>query len=132
MKTVIQIRLLLFAWAISGIANAVEYQAFAPVLNVEPIIETRYEPVTRRVCTEPDDSVREFTELAATIGEDIRHQARLWQQQRRCRNVTEQHAREHITGYRVTYSYGGEIETTRMSYDPGKQMPVNVSLSPVP
>ena len=131
MKTITRVQLLLLAWCMSGFANAVEYQAFAPVLNVEPIIETRYEPVTRRVCTEPDDSVREFNELAATIGEDIRHQARLWQQQRRCRNVTEQHAREHIAGYRVTYSYGGEIETTRMSYDPGKQMPVNVSLSPL-
>ena len=131
MKTGRQIQILLFASAISGFANAVEFQAYAPVLNVEPVIETRYEPVTRRVCTEADDSVREFNELAATIGEDIRHQARLWQQQRRCRNVTEQHAREHIAGYRVTYSYGGEIETTRMSYDPGKQMPVNVSLSPL-
>ena len=131
MKTITRVQLLLLAWCMSGFANAVEYQAFAPVLNVEPIIETRYEPVTRRVCTEPDDSVREFNELAATIGEDIRHQARLWQQQRRCRNVAEQHAREHIAGYRVTYSYGGEIETTRMSYDPGKQMPVNVSLSPL-
>lgn len=131
MNTGMKIRILFFACFMSGSANAVEYQAFAPVLNVEPIIETRYEPVTRRVCTEPDGSAREFNEIAATIGEDIRHQAGLWQQQRRCRNVAEQHAREHIAGYRVTYSYGGEIETTRMSYDPGKQMPVNVSLSPL-
>ena len=122
---------LLFAWMISGVAYAVEYQAFAPVLKVEPVIETRYEPVTRRVCTEPDNSAREFNEVAATIGEDIRSQVRLWQQQTRCRNVTEQHAREHISGYRVTYRYGGETETIRMSYDPGEQMPVNVSLSPM-
>ena len=130
MKIKIQ-RILLLALLISGTAHAVEYQAFAPVLSVEPIIETRYEPVTRRVCTEPDNSAREFNEVAATIGEDIRSQVRLWQQLTRCRNVTEQHAREHIAGYRVTYSYGGERETTRMSYDPGKQMPVNVSLSPM-
>ena len=130
MKIKIQ-RILLLAWLMSGAANAVEYQAFAPVLKVEPIIETRYEPMTRRVCTEPDNSARKFNEVAATIGEDIRSQARLWQQQTRCRNVTEQHAREHIAGYRVTYSYGGEVETTRMSYDPGEQMPVNVSLSPM-
>ena len=130
MKIKIQ-RILLLALLISGTAHAVEYQAFAPVLSVEPIIETRYEPVTRRVCTEPDNSAREFNEVAATIGEDIRSQVRLWQQLTRCKNVTEQHAREHIAGYRVTYSYGGERETTRMSYDPGKQMPVNVSLSPM-
>ena len=131
MKMNTGMQILLFAWLMSGAANAVEYQAFAPVLSVEPIIETRYEPVTRRVCTEPDNSVRAFNEVAVTIGEDIRSQVRLWQQLTRCRNVTEQHAREHITGYRVTYRYGGETETTRMSYDPGKQMPVNVSLSPI-
>jgi hypothetical protein len=127
----IWVPLLLLLWCVSSSANAVEYQACAPVLNVEPIVETRYEPVTRRVCTEPDNSAREFNEVAATIGEDIRSQVRLWQQQTHCRNVTEQHAREHIAGYRVTYRYGGETETTRMSYDPGKQMPVNVSLSPM-
>ena len=126
-----KIRILFLTCCLCGAANAVEYQAFAPVLSVEPIIETRYEPVTRRVCTEPDNSVREFNEVAATIGEDVRSQVRLWQLQTRCRNVTEQRAREHIAGYRVTYSYGGETETTRMSYDPGKHMPVNVSLSPM-
>jgi len=115
----------------SGIANAVEYQDSASVLSVEPIIETRHEPVTHRVCTEADNSARGFNEVAATIGEDIRGQSRLWHEQRRCRNVTEQRATEHISGYRVTYRYGGETQTTRMSYDPGEQMPVNVSLSPM-
>ena len=123
--------MLLLSCAICGLANAVEFQAFAPVLNVEPVIETRYEPVMRRVCTEPDESARELNEIAATIGEDIRQQSRLWQQQHRCRNVTEQRASEHIIGYRVTYRYGGEMKTTRLSYDPGEQMPVNVSLSPM-
>jgi len=131
MKTITQIKVLLFVWCISGFANAVDYQATAQVLKVEPIIETRNEPVTRRVCTEPDDTAREFNEVAATIGEDIRHQARQWKQHFRCRPVVEQHAREHITGYRVTYRYGGEIETTRLSYDPGERMPVKVSLSPM-
>ncbi len=32
------------------------------MLNVEPIIETRYEPVTRRVCTDPDAAARELWE----------------------------------------------------------------------
>ncbi|UCC56942.1 MAG: hypothetical protein JSU75_04155 [Gammaproteobacteria bacterium] len=131
MKTITQAEVLLLVWVISGLANAVEYQAYAPVLNVEPIVETRYEPVTRRVCTEPDATEREFNEIASTIGEDIRRQARLWQQQRRCRNVTEQRAREHITGYRVTYRYGGETDTARLPYDPGERMPVNVNLSPL-
>jgi uncharacterized protein YcfJ len=131
MKTGIQNWILLLAWAMSGLANAVEFQAYAPVLNVEPVFETRYEPVTRRVCTEPDGSTRKFNEVAATIGEDIRHQTRQWQQQHRCRNVTEQRALEQVTGYRVTYRYGEETATTRMSYDPGERVPVNVSLSPM-
>ena len=131
MKAGIQKLILLIIWTISNSADAMEFQAFASVLHVEPVIETRYEPVTRRVCTEPDESAREFNEVAATIGEDIRRQTRLWQRQQRCRNVTEQRASEHITGYRVTYRYGGERQTTRLSYDPGKRVPVNVSLSPM-
>ena len=131
MKTLTQIHILLLAWSMSGLAYAVEFQAFAPVLRVEPVMETRYEPVTRRVCTEPDNSARKFNEVAATIGEDIRGQARLWQQQHSCRNVTEQRASKHVTGYRVTYRYGEETATTRMSYDPGERVPVSVSLSPV-
>ena len=123
--------ILLLTGLMGDLANAVEYQAFAPVLKVEPIIETRYEPVTRELCTEPDDSVREFNTVAASIGEDIRRQVRLWQQQHSCRNVTEKRARETIVGYRVTYRYGGETATTRLSYDPGERMPVNVSLSPM-
>jgi uncharacterized protein YcfJ len=30
----------------------------------------------------------------------------------------------------VTYRYGEETRTTRLSYDPGERMPVTVSLSP--
>ena len=131
MKTITQLQILLFAWMMSGFANAMEFQAYAPVLSVQPVMETRYQPVTRRVCTEPDASAREFSQVAATIGEDIRRQAQQWQQQHRCRNVTEQRASEHVSGYRVTYRYGGETQTPRMSYDPGERMPVNVSLSPM-
>jgi uncharacterized protein YcfJ len=123
--------ILLLAWLTSGLAQAVEYQAFAPVLKVEPIIETHYEPVTRKVCTEPDESAREFSAVAATIGEDVRRQTVLWQQQHSCKTVTEKRARERVVAYRVTYRYGAETETTRLSYDPGERMAVNVSLSPM-
>jgi uncharacterized protein YcfJ len=131
MKTITKIQFLLLVWAMGGVTHAVDYQAYAPVVNVEPVIETRYEPVSRQVCTEPDAAAREFNEVAATIGEDIRRQARLWQQQKRCKTVTEQRAREDITGYRVTYKYGGRTDTTRLSYDPGERMPVNVNLVPM-
>lgn len=132
MKTGMRLRLTLLAWVISGFANAAEYEAFASVLGVVPVIETRYEQVTRRECTEPVETERQFNQVAASIAEDIRRQTRLWRQQYRCTNVTEQRAREHISGYRVTYRYGGETDTTHLSYHPGKQIPVNVNLSPVP
>ncbi|MGB5178049.1 MAG: hypothetical protein WBP44_04885 [Gammaproteobacteria bacterium] len=125
------LQILLLTMLTSGPAYAVQYQAYAPVLRVEPIIETRYEPVSREVCTEPADSAREFNAVAASIGEDIRRQQRLWQQLHSCKTITEKRARENIAGYRVTYRYGGETVTTRMSYDPGERMPVTVSLSPM-
>jgi uncharacterized protein YcfJ len=123
--------LALLAVSLCAMASAEQFQTFAPVIGVDPVYETRYEPVQREVCTEPDASLRSFEEIAPSIGEDIRRQARLWQQQRHCRTVTEQRPREHVTGYRVTYRYNGETETTLLSYDPGRQMRVNVSLSPV-
>lgn len=119
------------AWSLAGLAGAEQYQALAPVLDVTPVYETRYEPVSREVCTEPEAGVRAFGDVAPTIGEDIRRQIRLWRQQQRCSIVTEQHPREYLTGYRVTYLYGGETETTVLPYDPGEQLRVNVSLSPV-
>lgn len=127
----VSILLLLIAMAVSSAVNAVEYRAYAPVLNVQPIIETRYEPVSREVCSEPAASVRIFDEPAPTIGKDIRREAQRWQQEIRCRSVTEREAHERVTGYRVTYRYGKETVTTRLSYDPGERMPVHVNLSPL-
>jgi uncharacterized protein YcfJ len=50
---------------------------------------------------------------------------------RRCRTVTERHTEERIDGYDVTYRYGGETYRTRLPYDPGRKLRVNVSVSPV-
>jgi uncharacterized protein YcfJ len=36
----------------------------------------------------------------------------------------------HVTGYRVTYSYDGRRFTTRLPYDPGNQLRVNVAVTP--
>ncbi|MGB5200246.1 MAG: hypothetical protein WBN68_17830 [Sedimenticolaceae bacterium] len=131
MTTTTSTCVLFLAWSLGGLASAEQYQTLAPVLDVSPVYETRYEPVPREVCTEPDARVREFDEIAPTIGEDVRRQTRLWQRLRRCRMVTEQRAREHLAGYRVTYRYGGGTKTTVLSYDPGEQLQVNVSLSPM-
>jgi hypothetical protein len=132
MSARLQIQLLLLGWAVNGVVNAVEYQDFAPVLDVEPVTEIHYEPVTHRVCTEPDESLRDFNEIADNIGGDIRRQAHLWEQQQHCKTVTEQLARQRVSRYRVTYRYGGETNTIHLSYDPGERMPVKVKLSPIP
>ncbi len=49
----------------------------------------------------------------------------------RCDVRYETHEEERIDGYRVTYEYNGRVQTTRMPYDPGKQIKVRVSVSPV-
>ena len=115
-----------------GSAGAGEYRVDAPVVNVKPLYETRYEAVTRQVCSEPDPARREFPELASTIGEDIRRQQQLWQERRTCRHVTEHLPRKRLTAYRVTYRYRGHTATTRLDHDPGASIPVRVSLSPLP
>jgi uncharacterized protein YcfJ len=108
------------------------YLSDVPVVNVEPIKETLHESVSRTVCTDPDDSAREFRGPAATMGADIRGQNRLWKRLRRCRTVTERRPRQRVVAYRVTYRYGGRTATTRLPYDPGERMRVDVRLSPLP
>jgi len=132
MKRKMQPLLLLCVWGTTGSALAGAFQTYATVVNVQPIVETVYEPVTRRVCTDPVGASREFTELSASIGEDIRRQNRLWQTQRSCTSITESQPREQVTAYRVTYRYRGYTSTTQLSYHPGDRMPVNISLSPLP
>ncbi len=47
----------------------------------------------------------------------------------RCHTVSE--AREEIRGYNVTYRYNGRDYTTRMPYDPGRTIQVDVGVRPV-
>ncbi len=131
MKSTTSTCVVCLAWSLAGHVSAEQYQALAPVLDVTPVYETRYVPVSREVCTEPEAGVRAFGDIAPTIGEDVRRQIRLWRQHQRCSTVTERHPREYLSGYRVTYRYGGETETTVLPYDPGEHLRVNVSLSPV-
>ena len=131
MRNAMQLLVLAGAWGVMHEASAA-FRSYATVVDVQPIVETRYEPVTRTVCSEPDAATREFTPVATTIGEDIRGQTRLWQTHRTCRTLTENEPRERVTAYRVTYRYRGHTATTQLSYDPGQRLPVNVSLSPLP
>jgi uncharacterized protein YcfJ len=131
MKRGMQTLVLVCAWGAASGAGAA-FRSYATVLDVQPIVETYYEPVTRTVCSEPDAAAREFTQVASTIGEDIRGQIRLWQAHRSCKTITQSQPRERVTAYRVTYRYRGYTATTQLSYDPGDRLPVIVSLSPLP
>lgn len=49
----------------------------------------------------------------------------------RCRTINERHTEERLDGYRVTYTYAGRTYHTRMAHDPGKRIPLRVSVSPI-
>jgi uncharacterized protein YcfJ len=132
MQRILQTLVLLSVWGMTGAAPAGAFRSYATVLDVQPIVETYYEPVTREVCADPDPASRELTSLSPTIGEDIRRQLRLWQAQRSCSTITQRQARERVIAYRVTYRYRGYTSTTQLPYHPGDRLPVNVSLSPLP
>jgi len=48
----------------------------------------------------------------------------------RCSVRDEYHDEERIDGYRVQYSYEGQVYTTRMDHHPGERIPVNVKVTP--
>ena len=72
MQRILQTLVLVWVLGSAGAVSAAAFRSYATVLEVQPIVETYYEPVTREVCAAPDAAAREFTALAASIGEDIR------------------------------------------------------------
>lgn len=49
----------------------------------------------------------------------------------RCTTYDDYHYEQRVEGYDVAYKYHGRIYHTRMPYDPGQRIPVNVAVSPV-
>lgn len=49
----------------------------------------------------------------------------------RCADVVDQFTEQRIVGYNVAYEWQGAIYTTRMSHDPGDQVRLRVTVSPV-
>jgi uncharacterized protein YcfJ len=109
-------------------ADSTAFYDYAPVVDVDPIMEQRYETVSRRVC---DQYAPAVAAIAATIGTDVRLQDARWKGGRECRQVEEPGYRNRIAGYRVTYRYGGQKLVRRLSYDPGERVRVKVGLSPL-
>jgi uncharacterized protein YcfJ len=51
--------------------------------------------------------------------------------QTRCQTIRSTYTEQRIDGYDVTYRYQGRLYSTRMPYDPGARLPVNVHIEPV-
>ena len=50
--------------------------------------------------------------------------------QRQCTTVSDYQVQQQLEGYDVTYNYAGQIYRTRLGYDPGPQLLVNVNVGP--
>lgn len=50
--------------------------------------------------------------------------------EQRCRVVPNSHVEDRVIGYDVTYRYGGRSYTTRLPYDPGDHIAVDVDVQP--
>ena len=50
--------------------------------------------------------------------------------EQRCRTVQERRTEERLDGYDVSYRYGGQLYHTRLPYDPGRRLRVQVSVTP--
>lgn len=74
------------------------------------------------------------TIIGAAVGQDVARNSRSRPQTRyedHCRIITEYHEEEQVAGYWVTMRYRGETFTRRMDEEPGKFVPVRVSLRPL-
>ncbi|MFT6914900.1 MAG: hypothetical protein ACJAWL_001199 [Motiliproteus sp.] len=75
--------------------------------------------------------------LGAAIGGDIgasnraRQTPARYRSEERCSTEYETRWQQTITGYNVTYKYQGETYRTRMDYDPGDKIRVQVQVRPV-
>jgi uncharacterized protein YcfJ len=50
--------------------------------------------------------------------------------EKRCRTVQERRTEQRLDGYDVSYRYGGQLYHTRLPYDPGRRLRVQVSVTP--
>lgn len=71
--------------------------------------------------------------LGGSIGRDLGYQPRTTSRYNRgeeCQMVQTYHQEQRVDGYQVSYRYQGQTYTSRMDYDPGRRLPVEVSVRP--
>lgn len=78
------------------------------------------------------------TAVGAVVGAGMGSQAGRYQgtvqqvsYEQRCNTVTSYRTEQRVDGYDVTYSYNGRLYNTRLPYDPGRRIAVNVDVQPV-
>ncbi len=75
--------------------------------------------------------------LGGSIGADVSRRARYedgrvsYRTQEVCDVVRDVREEQRVSGYRVSYEYGGEVYTTRMATHPGETIRVRVHVTPV-
>ncbi len=72
--------------------------------------------------------------LGGSMGNDYNNHTKRYRNDysagEQCRVTNRYHEQERLDGYRVTYKYNGKTYTTRMEHDPGRRIPVEVSVMP--
>lgn len=72
--------------------------------------------------------------LGASVGHDMGRQPprrSYTTSERRCEQVDNYREHEEVVGYRVKYKYNGKVFWTRADRDPGKYIPLQISVVPV-
>lgn len=127
-QRILALLLPLTVWPVSLPPAAADgYRDYASVVKVEPIVSGEYRTQMLRVC---QPAAQSEPAVAASIGAELRQQARRWAQDPQCRMLPKRRYQQRIDGYWVTYAYGGATQVRRMPRDPGKKLPVEVLLSP--
>ena len=75
------------------------------------------------------------TLLGGSIGRDLGYNSQghdddYYNGSEQCRVTERYHEEERTDGYRVTYRYHGQTYTTHMDHNPGKRIPIEVSVRP--
>jgi uncharacterized protein YcfJ len=118
------------AIGLTAAVRADSFTEFAPVISSTPIVQRATEP--REQCwteTITTDEVRRIggislgsfdtsTNVVVPVRRDVQ----------RCRTI--ETSTDTIQGYDVRYRYHGREYVTRMAYDPGDRIPVDVSVQP--
>lgn len=72
--------------------------------------------------------------LGGSLGNDYNNHTKHYRDDgyrgEQCRVTNRYRQEQRIDGYRVTYRYNGKSYTTHMDHDPGRRIPVNVSVTP--